>query len=232
MELYELMKNYAQAQKVPFAADLPNPELGKSLSLFHTCLMESGLEYLDQSESRKVISPPMEIQLTHLSRFVVGFLPFNSVSTKSETNEILFDLYSFFRWLDKRDIEHGLRGADMEQIIFKLVESQGRCLQVSHFLDEETGRTLEDIGQVVETINDIFQVVKIDTDFIHIRGIHYEDPIRVRLPQKIVDLIRLNDNLDLVLGDTSEKWVILEAGQVYPELGAHENPASGHEEPV
>jgi len=232
MELYELMKNYAQTQKIAYADNLPNPELGKSLSLFHSCLMESGLEYLDHPENKQIISPPMEIQLTHLSRFVVGFLPFNSISTKKETNEVLFDLYLFFRWLDNRDIEHGLRGADMEKIIFKLVESQNRCLQVSHFLDEETGRILKDIDQVVETINDIFRVVKIENDFIHIQGSDYEDPIRIRLPQNILDLIQLNDSLDLVLGDTSDKWVILEAGQVYPELGTRGNPASGQEEPA
>jgi len=31
-----------------------------------------------------------------------------------------------------------------------------------------------------------------------------------------MEMIRVNDNLDLVLGDTSLKWVLLESGQVFP----------------
>lgn len=225
MELYQLMKDYAQAQGVSPAYGLPNPELGKSLSLFHSCLMESGLEYMEFPGGRQVISSPMEITPGHLSRFVVGFLPFNSISTKAETNEVLFDLYSFFRWLDKHDVEHGLSGIKLEPVIFKLTEAQDRCLKLSHHLDEETGRILKDVSQIVETINDIFQVTKIDGPFIHLQGKNHEDPIRVRLPQDILQLIELKDSLDLVVGDTSDKWVILEAGQVYPELGVNENPA-------
>jgi hypothetical protein len=60
-------------------------------------------------------------------------------------------------------------------------------------------------------------VIKIDGDTIYLQGGQQEDPIRVRLPNEIMNLVRLNDNLDLVLGDTSERWVVLEAGQVYPE---------------
>jgi len=226
MELYQLMKTYAKAQGVAPSYDLPNPELGKSLSLFHSCLMESGLEYMEFPDGRRVTSPPMEITPGHLSRFVVGFLPFNSISTKAETNEVLFDLYSFFHWLDKRDLEHGLRGLNMEQIIFKLTEAQDRCLKLSHHLDEETGRILKDVSHIVETINDIFQVTKIDDPFIHLQGENHEDPIRVRLPEDVLQLIHLKDSLDLVVGDTSDKWVILEAGQVYPELGLSEGSRS------
>ncbi|CAI2717826.1 hypothetical protein [Nitrospina watsonii] len=225
MELHELMKTYAKSQGVAPAHDQPTPELGKSLSLFHACLMESGLEYVEFPDGRKVVSSPMEISLPHLSRFVVGFLPFNSISTRAETNEVLFDLYSFFRWLDKRDIDHGLRSIKMEPVILKLTESQDRCLKLSHHLDEATGEILQDITHIVETINDIFLVTKIDRDFIHLQGQNHDDPIRVRLPLDIIELIRLKDSLDLVVGDTSDKWVILEAGQVYPELGANEGSA-------
>ncbi|MCF8720132.1 hypothetical protein [Nitrospina gracilis] len=227
MELYEVMKDYARSQGIAPAHDQPTPELGKSLSLFHSCLMESGLEYVEFPDGRKVVSSPMEINLAHLSRFVVGFLPFNSVSTKTETNEVLFDLYSFFRWLDKRDLNHGLQGIQMDAVILKLTKSQDRCLKLSHHLDEATGETLKEISHIVETINDIFLVTKIDHDFLHLQGQNHEDPIRVRLPLDIVALVRLKDSLDLVVGDTSDRWVILEAGQVYPELGQEEGSAPG-----
>jgi hypothetical protein len=98
-----------------------------------------------------------------------------------------------------------------------LTGAQDRCLQLSHFLDDETGRVLEEPPRIVETINDVFMVIKIDGDYIYLQGLQQEDPIRVRLPAEIMNLVRLNDNLDLVLGDTSERWVVLEAGQVFPE---------------
>jgi hypothetical protein len=63
-------------------------------------------------------------------------------------------------------------------------------------------------------------VIKIDGNYIYLQGGQQEDPIRVRLPAEVMNLVRLNDNLDLVLGDTSERWVVLEAGQVFPESQA------------
>ena len=77
---------------------------------------------------------------------------------------------------------------------------------------------LEEPPRIIETINDVFLVIKIDGDYIYLQGRQQEDPIRVRLPNEIMNLVRLNDNLDLVLGDTSERWVVLEAGQVFPEF--------------
>ena len=66
----------------------------------------------------------------------------------------------------------------------------------------------------------MFRVTQIDGDIMYLQGDHQEDPVRVRLPGEIMNLVRLNDHLDLVLGDTSERWVVLEAGQVYPEYQA------------
>ena len=218
MNLYLLMKNYAESHGLRPAPEWPAGELGKSLALFHNCLIESGMEHSGEMGNRIVTAGPEEIQTLYLSRFVVGFLPFNSVSTKNETNEILFDLFSFLRWLEKKDIRHGLAEIDFQKTVQALTGAQERCLQLSHFLDDETGRVLEEPPRIIETINDIFLVIKIDGDYIYLKGQQQEDPIRVRLPNEIMNLVRLNDNLDLVLGDTSERWVVLEAGQVFPEF--------------
>ena len=217
MSLYELMKNYVQSRGQRPAPDLPAGELGKSLALFHNCLIESGMEHSGEMGNRTVTAEPESLRPMHLSRFVVGFLPFNSVSTKTETNEILFDLYSFLHWLEKKDIHHGLAEIDFQKTVQVLNGAQDRCLQLSHFLDDETGRVLEEPPRIIETINDVFSVIKIDGDYIYLQGRQQEDPIRVRLPAEVMNLVRLNDNLDLVLGDTSERWVVLEAGQVFPE---------------
>jgi hypothetical protein len=220
MSLYELMKDYAQSRGQRPASELPAGELGKSLALFHNCLIESGMEHSGEMGNRIVTEGPESLRPIHLSRFVVGFLPFNSVSTKAETNEILFDLYSFLHWLEKKDIQHGLAEVDFQKTVQALTDAQDRCLQLSHFLDDETGRILEEPPRIVETVNDVFSVIKIDGDYIYLQSRQQEDPIRVRLPAEIMNLVRLNDHLDLVLGDTSERWVVLEAGQVFPESQA------------
>ena len=217
MEIYDLMKNYAETAGIAPAVDDPHPELGHSLSLFHSCLIESGLPFEEDERGRRVTAPPAEISTQHLSRFVVAHLPFNSVTEKSETNEVLFELYSFLRWLEKRDILHGLSQVDFQNRVQELTQAQDRCLQLSHFLDDETGKTLEEPPQIVQTVNDIFSVIKIDKSFIHLKGMNHDDPVRIRLPQDILKMVRMNDHLDLVLGDTSEQWVILEAGQVFPD---------------
>ena len=220
MSLYELMKDYAQSRGHHTASELSVGELGKSLALFHNCLIESGMEYSGETSKRIVTDGPESLKPMHLSRFVVGYLPFNSVSTKAETNEILFDLYSFLHWLEKKDIQHGLTKIDFQKTVQALTGAQDRCLQLSHFLDDETGRILEEPPRIIETINDVFSVIKIDGNYIYLQGGEQEDPIRVRLPAEAMNLVRLNDNLDLVLGDTSERWVVLEAGQVFPESQA------------
>ncbi len=220
MSLYDLMKSYAQSRGQHPASELPAGELGKSLALFHNCLIESGMEYSGETAHRIVTDSPENLRPIHLSRFVVGFLPFNSVSTKTETNEILFDLYSFLHWLEKKDIQHGLAEMDFQKTVQALTGAQDRCLQLSHFLDDETGRVLEEPPRIIETVNGIFSVIKIDGDYIYLQGGQQEDTIRVRLPAEAMNLVRLNDNLDLVLGDTSERWVVLEAGQVFPESQA------------
>ena len=149
---------------------------------------------------------------------MVGFLPFNSVSTPEETNQVLFDVYSFINWLEKKGIAHGWADLNFSRNVKELLEAQKRCLELSHYLDEESGRILEDPPAITHTMADLFQVVKIDEKFVTLKGQHHKDTVRIGLPGEIVKWVRPHDHMDLVLGDTSEKWVLLEAGQVFPEF--------------
>lgn len=217
MRTYDLMKDYARLKRIPPADSLPCPELGQSLSLFHTCLLEAGLQRDESSGTPLLIAHPDDIRPNHLSRFVVGFLPFNSITSQAETNNILFEVYFFFKWLEKRDLQHGLDNIDFPSLLKNLSSAQERCLKLSHYLDEETGRVLKDPPPIVDTVNDFFSVIKIEKSFVYLQGRKTEDPIRLKLPGPAMDMIRVDDNLDLVLGDTSERWVLLEAGQVFPK---------------
>ncbi len=221
--LFELMRDYAAMVKAPYWEELPHPELGKSLALLHTCLLEAGMDRDDTPGTPRVMSPPSQLKLNHLSRFVVGFLPFNSVTSKEETNEILFDVYAFVSWLDKNQIAHGWSGLNFSDKVRALLTEQKRCLELSHFLDEESGRVLEDPPKIAQTIADLFAVVKIDDRFVTLQGSHHDDPVRIGLPRQILQQVRPGDHLDLVLGDTTEKWILLEAGQVFPEFETGES---------
>jgi len=223
MKIYDLMTEYAGIMKLGSDTESLTPNLGHDLSLFHSCLAESGLKQKEVGGHREVVDPPEKINTNHLSHFIVGFLPFNSVTEKTDINHVLFEVYSFFRWLDAQKVPHGLNGLDFQQVVKDLSGAQERCLQLSHLLDDECGRILEDIPEIVETISDMFSVTRIDGPFIHLQGRRQPDPIRLRLPDPILNLVELKDHLDLVLGDTSDRWVVLEAGQVYPEY-----PASGN----
>ena len=64
----------------------------------------------------------------------------------------------------------------------------------------------------------MFLVEKIEGNFVSLNGRRQKNPLRLRLPADTIKLIRLDDYLDLILGDTSEKWVLLEAGQAYPKI--------------
>jgi len=94
---------------------------------------------------------------------------------------------------------------------------QDRCLRLSHLLDNESGRTLQDPPEIIQTLNDVFSVIKIESEFVYLKASHHDETIRLRLPSHILSMMKLNDHLDLVLGDTAEKWVLLEAGQVFPQ---------------
>ncbi|QPJ60536.1 MAG: hypothetical protein G3M70_00980 [Candidatus Nitronauta litoralis] len=217
-ELFDLMREYAAEVHPAPAEELPHPELGKSLGLFHVCLLETDLARDEIPGMPSVNASPDKLEPNHLSRFVVGFLPFNSVSTPEETNQVLFDVYSFINWLDKKNIPHGWAELDFSLKVRELLEAQKRCLELSHYLDEESGRILEDPPAITHTMADVFQVVNIDEKFVTLKGLHHEDTVRIGLPGEIVKWVRPHDHMDLVLGDTSERWVLLEAGQVFPEF--------------
>lgn len=216
MTLYETIREYSREMGHRAAADSNTPDLGESLSLFHSSLVESGLDHEGPEESPRLTAPPSRVGGSELSHFIVAFLPFNSMVEESEINSVLFEVYSFFRWLDKNKIPHGLSGVDLMKLMKDLSAGQERCLKLSHLLDHESELILKDPPVIVSTINDVFSVTKIIGDIIYLRGKRQQETYRLRLPDTIIPFVELNDNLDLVLGDTSEKWVLLEAGQVFP----------------
>ena len=100
MPLYELMKEFAKANPSQSDQEKQNPELGKNLSLLHSSLIECNLENEEQRGIARLTANPDDIKPLHLSHFVVAYLPFNSVTEKSEINHVLFGIYSFFDWLE------------------------------------------------------------------------------------------------------------------------------------
>ena len=218
MNLYELLREYAQVTRVLPDAESLSPELGKSLSLFHSCMMETELDHEAIDGIKQVNADPGALQPTHLSQFVVGFLPFNAVTSKSDTNEVLFDVYSFLNWMEKQGINHGWQAIDFKMAMQELSQEQERCLQLSHKLDEESGRNLEDPPEIFDTLTDIFAVEKIEGTFVHLKGVKIGEHLRLRLPDEALSLVVSGDHLDLVLGDTANRWVLLEASQVFPHF--------------
>ncbi len=220
MRLYELMRDYAVENRVPREPSLPTPELGHSLSLFHSGLLETGLPCDGPEDNLLLTASPLDIDSACLSYFVVAFLPFSSISREEEMNTILFDVFSFFKWMDKSGIEHGLANRDLMGMIKELCSMQERCLKLSHLLDNESGRVLETNPDVVKTVNDIFTVMKIENNAVTLQGQNDNESVHLGLPSDIIPLVELHDSLELVLGDTTERWVLIEAGQVFPELPA------------
>ena len=215
--LYHLMLEYAMERRIPKEEESPTPELGSSLSLFHSCLIDAELSHFENEDGPRLTALPPELHPTHISHFLVSFLPFNSVSKMDDINIILFDVYSFLSWLQKCGIEHGLESTDFQQAVRNLSTDQERCLKLSHMLDKETGKILDDPPEIMETLSGWFSVDKKDGSFVFLKSKYRPETIRLRLPEKILSLIESRDILDLVLGDTSDRWVLLEAGQVFPE---------------
>lgn len=218
MTLYELMNEYAAANPSPPNKEDLTPELGKSLSLLHSSLIECDLANEEQGGTSRLTASPNDIEPSHLSHFILAYLPFNSVTEKSEINHVIFDIYSFFNWLDKNKISHGFSGTNISLLVKELYTKQERCLRLSQSLDNESSRTLKDPPIIQNTLNDVFSVEKIEGSFVLLKGRRQNKLLRLRLPPETLTLIQLNDCLDLILGDTSEKWVLLEAGQVYPKI--------------
>ncbi len=216
MEVYELLKQYAQETNVPEDPDSSTPVLGFGLSLFHSCLVEAGLDAEEISGNPFVCARPENINSNCLSRFVVCYVPFKSGKETYETNEMLFEIFSFLKWMDKREISHGLSGDDFQLSVKEFMSQRERCRQLSGFIDEAAAKILEDPPNIINALHCVFEVSKTRRDFVHVSGDELAEPIRFRLPDQAIKLIRQNDRLDLTLGDTSEKWVILEGGDVYP----------------
>ena len=209
MTLYELMNEYATVNPPQSFRECPTPELGGNLSLLHSSLIECNLENEEQGGISRLIASPIDIEPLHLSHFIVAYLPFNSVTEKSEINHILFDIVSFFAWLDKKKVSHGLADTNVSQLVKQLCTKQERCLKLSQLLDNESGRTLKDPPIIKNTLNDVFSVEKIEGNFVSLKGRRLNNLLRLRLPSDVLTLIQLDDCLDLILGDTSERWVLL-----------------------
>ena len=73
--LYELMRQYATETRPAPSEELPHPELGKSLALFHACLLETDIE----RDATPGIPPTTTTELTanktavHTLRFMIRF---------------------------------------------------------------------------------------------------------------------------------------------------------------
>ncbi len=102
MNFYQWMCEYDRETHPSEAPEHATRELGYSLGLFHTSLVEARLEHEGPEKSPYITAQPQDINASHLSHFIVAFLPFNIGTEKSEINPILFDIYAFFKWLDKR----------------------------------------------------------------------------------------------------------------------------------
>jgi hypothetical protein len=218
MTLYELMNEYANKNPSPPNREDLTPELGKSLSLLHSSLIQCDLKNEEQGGTSRLTADPCDIEPSHLSHFIVAHLPFNSIIEKTEVNNVLFDIYSFFDWLDKKKISHGFTNTNISKLTKQLCINQERCLNLSKLLDNESSRILKDPPVIQNTLNDVFLVEKIEGTFVSLKGRRQEKLVRLRLPSDTIKLIELNDYLDLILGDTSEKWVLLEAGIAYPKI--------------
>ena len=134
MTLYELMNEYATANPTPSDKENLTPELGESLSLLHSSLIECDLASEEQGGTPRLIAEPCDIEPSHLSHFIVAYLPFNSITEKTEINHVLYEIYSFFKWLDKKKISHGLAKINISQLVKELCAKQERCLKLSQLL--------------------------------------------------------------------------------------------------
>ena len=182
MTLYELMREYAAANLSLSEKENLTVELGKSLSLLYSSLIECDLVNEEQGGKSHLVTNPSDIEPLHLSHFIVAYLPFNSITEKSEINHVLFDIISFFDWLNKKKIPHGLANTNISQLVKQLCIKQERCLKLSQLLDNESGRTLKDPPAIQNTLNDVFSVEKIEGNFVSLKGRRQNSLLRVRLP--------------------------------------------------
>ena len=217
MEVYDLLRQYAEENNILGDPNSSTPVLGFGLSLFHSCLIEAGLSAEEILDNLLVCAFPESIKPDCLSRFIVCYVPFKLGKGTYETNEILFEIYSFLKWMDKRKIPHGLSKIDFQKSVKEFMGQRERCRQLSSFIDASAAETLENPPNIIKALHCVFKVNQTKRGFVHVSGEELDEPIRFRLPDQAIKLIRTNDRLDLTLGDTSKKWVVLEGGDVFPE---------------
>ncbi len=216
MELYRLLESYCRERRLPSDPDSATPELGQNLSLFHACLIEAGMLNEQVLGCHQVIDPPKAITTAHLSRFIIGYLPGYSYSTKSEDSTILFDLYLFLKWLEKRKISHGLEKLDFQKAVQDISTHRERCRQLSDLINSLTQDALEDPPTIYDTWHDVFIVMRLFPDSMNIQGQKRKEPVRIFLPTNLIKWIRKQDRMELTLGNTAEGWIIIEENAIFP----------------
>ena len=109
-----------------------------------------------------------------------------------------------------------MENVNIVRILF--LASGWECCPSTWFFIGVGAEILKNPPNIQNTLNDVFRVEKIESNFVSLKGQTKNEIVRLRLPSDALTLMQLNDYLYLILGDTSEKWVVLDAGQVYPKL--------------
>ena len=81
---------------------------------------------------------------------------------------------------------------------------------------------LEFPPEIVSTRADLFRVTEIARGRVLLQSPRQEDTLTLRLSGATLEKMRPNDHLELVIGDTSERWVLLEASKVFPGISQND----------
>ena len=214
MELYALLKAYAQEAKFSPDPSSPLPELGRSLSLFHSCLIEGGMNHEPALGMDCVIDPPKALTSSLLSRFIIGYL--SDSKKKSDSLDILFEVYSFISWMNRKNIPHGLSKIDFQKATREIMAQTDRCKKIGSRLDSLTEKALHDPPIFHNTWHDVFAVIRIQPGYISLHGQKGHEPVRLYLPADLIELIKIDDRMELTLASTIERWIIIEQNEVFP----------------
>tara|TARA_B100000686_G_scaffold347447_1_gene436168 strand:- start:1320 stop:1979 length:660 start_codon:yes stop_codon:yes gene_type:complete len=214
MELYTLLRDYATETRAISDPRSLTPELGRALSLFHTCMIEGGMNKEPVLGTDHITDPPKALTPPLLSRFIIGYL--SNSDNKLENHDILFEIYSFISWMNKKRIPHGLEKIDFQKTTKEIMEQSERCHEISSLIDSLTEENLDDPPTLHETWHDVFSVMRILANSIYLHGQKGREPVRLYLPANLTKLIRKEDRMELTLASTVERWIIIEQTEIFP----------------
>ena len=214
MELYALLKDYSQEAKFSPDPNSPLSELGRSLSLFHSCLIEGGMNHEPALGIDCVIDSPKALTPSLLSRFIIGYL--SDFKKKSDALDILFEVYSFISWMNRKNIPHGLSKIDFQKATREILSQADRCRKIGSRLDFLTEKNLDDPPVFHNIWYDVFAVIRIQLTAISLHGQKGHQPVRLYLPADLIELIRMDDRMELTLASTIERWMVIEQSEVFP----------------